>query len=419
MNEKLNKIQEYLQQYIKGQDHVIKLISIVLINRDRIDKIQDSDIEVDFPKDELTPPNIMLIGPTGCGKTELVKRISEVSDRFWFRMPCTMLSAVGYHGKNVNDILKYAIESAIKKLTEKHRYDIINNKLYNLLLQSTKPSIVTDTYINSLKLYIDTYINTINNPILQEQLYATVPDPIIHTEPTGKKILLDIEYRQVKDTVKNIIDILIEAELFKIKDEIKKEAIKLVENGIIMLDEIDKICGGKLNNISMYGVQRELLALVEGSTFYTEYGNINTKNILFISAGAFQVVSTKQMIPELRGRFPIKVKLNPLTKDDFVNILKNSRISPLRKYQAIMKADNVNVTFTENAIDFLADFTEQLNNDEQLGARRLWELFDKYLINLYLLDKNAIITKEILQELLPKQNKDKNNTNPTPYNMYI
>jgi len=161
----------------------------------------------------------------------------------------------------------------------------------------------------------------------------------------------------------------------------------------------------------MYGVQRELLALVEGSIFYTEYGPINTKNILFISAGAFQVVTPNKMIPELRGRFPIKIKLNPLTKDDFVEILKNSRLSPMKRFQAIMKADGITVTFTENSIEYLAWYAEQLNKKEQLGARRLWELFDKYLIDLYLLETDCEITIDLLKQYLPEiQNNTKINS---------
>ena len=411
MNTKLINIQNYLNQYIKGQDDVIKLISVMLINRDRIDKLQLSDIDIDYPKDELTPPNIMLIGPTGCGKTELVKRISEISNRFWFRMPCTTLSSVGYAGKDVSDILKYAIETAIKEISERRRCEILDHQLDKLLLQATKPPIVTDKYIDDLKSYVDIYRKHKNHSLLQEQLYATVPEPIIQYTPNGKPIIIGVEYQKTKDTVKTIIDKLIEGELFKQKDDIQKEAIKLVENGIIMLDEIDKICGGKLNNITMYGVQRELLALVEGSIFYTEYGPINTKNILFISAGAFQVVTPNKMIPELRGRFPIKIKLNPLTKDDFVEILKNSRLSPMKRFQAIMKADGITVTFTENSIEYLAWYAEQLNKKEQLGARRLWELFDKYLIDLYLLETDCEITIDLLKQYLPEiQNNTKINS---------
>ena len=426
---KLQKIQDYLRQYIKGQDHVIKLISILLINRDRIERIKskfnfesdtninDNDNDIEYPKDELVPPNIMLIGPSGCGKTELTKRIAEISGRFWFRIPCTVLSATGYVGKDVNDILKYAIESAIQKIQEQKRKEIIEQQLDKLLLRATKPPLVTDTYVNSIKKYVEVYRKNPEHPLLEELLVATVPEPHYMFNQKGEKYTAGIFYQEVRDTVKSIIEKLIEGELAKQQEKIQMEAIKQVENGIIMLDEIDKIVGGRLDNVSMYGVQRELLALVEGSTFHTQYGPINTKNILFISAGAFQVVSPDEMLPELRGRFPIRIKLKPLMKKDFVEILKHSRLSPLKKFQTIMKADGINVTFTDDAIEYLAEYAEMLNQkEEQIGARRLWELFDKHLIDLYLLEKDTVITKEMLQELLPRH---KRKQKRFPYEMYI
>jgi len=427
---KLQKIQDYLRQYIKGQDHVIKLISILLINRDRIERIKskfnsesdtninDNDNDIEYPKDELVPPNIMLIGPSGCGKTELTKRIAEISGRFWFRIPCTVLSATGYVGKDVNDILKYAIESAIQKIQEQKRKEIIERQLDKLLLRATKPPLVTDTYVNSIKKYVEVYRKNPEHPLLEELLVATVPEPHYMFNQKGEKYTAGIFYQEVRDTVKSIIEKLIEGELAKQQEKIQMEAIKQVENGIIMLDEIDKIVGGRLDNVSMYGVQRELLALVEGSTFHTQYGPINTKNILFISAGAFQVVSPDEMLPELRGRFPIRIKLKPLMKKDFVEILKHSRLSPLKKFQTIMKADGINVTFTDDAIEYLAEYAEMLNQkEEQIGARRLWELFDKHLIDLYLLEKDTVITKEMLQELLPRHSRRKQKR--FPYEMYI
>jgi len=426
--DRIQQIQDYLRQYIKGQDHVIKLISVLLLNRDRIDKLKENDdIDVDYPKDELVPPNMMLIGPSGCGKTELTKRIAEISGRFWFRIPCTVLSATGYVGKDVVDILKYAIESAAQKIQERKRKEIIEKDLEKLLFEATKPSLVTDTYMRSISKYVEAYRKYKKHPLLEEQLVATIPVPCYAIDQKGDKFCTHIEYKTVKDTVKNIIDNLITGELVRRQDEIYKEAIRHVENGIIMLDEIDKIVGGRIDNVSMYGVQRELLALVEGAVFYTRYGPINTKNILFISAGAFQVISPDKMLPELRGRFPVQVKLKPLTKKDFIEILKYSKLSPLKKFQAIMKADGINVTFTDEAIEYIAEYAEKLNKREQIGARRLWEIFDQYLIDLYLLDKDTVVTEDMLQDIFKKREsetiewKRKRNryTKPAPQIMYI
>jgi len=420
---KLQEIKNYLSSYIKGQDHAINLIAILLINRERIEKLKSMpEEEIGYPKDELTPPNIMLIGPSGSGKTEIAKRIAEISDRFWFRMPCTVLSATGYVGKNVEDILTYAIESAIQKVKEQRRKQIIENELSKLLLQATKPTRVTNEYLKRLKQYIDVYRKFDKHPLLEEQISAIVPEPLTITNSKGENVYMGVSYQEVTDTVKNVIDKLVEGELIKQQESIQKEAVKLVESGIIMLDEIDKIVGGKLDNVSMYGVQRELLALVEGSVYYTKYGPVNTKNILFISAGAFQVVPLDKMLPELRGRFPIVVKLKPLTKETFIDILKNSKLSPLKKFQAIMKADGINVTFTDDAIEYLAECAMIMNKRKQLGARRLWELFDHHLVELYLLDKDTTVNREMLEQILEKKlNQEEESKTPykeVPHVMY-
>lgn len=417
MAKQVQQIQEYLCQYIKGQNHVIKLIAILLTNRDRIERLRQSDIEIDFPKEELTPPNLMLIGPSGSGKTELTKRIAEICNRFWFRMPCTTLSATGYVGKSVDDILTLAVESAMRKVKERIRKEIVEHKLDKLLLQATKPSLITKSYLKGIETYVKAYKTNPNHPVLNEYIVATISEPVFTFDPKGNKVIMGVEQKEVKDTVKNIIEKLIEGELINQQNEIQKEAIKMVENGIIMLDEIDKIVGGRIDNVSMYGVQRELLALVEGSVFYTKYGPVNTKNILFISAGAFQVVSPDEMLPELKGRFPIRVELKPLTKEDFIEILKQSKLSPLKKFQAIMKSDGINIEFTDDAIEYLAEYAEKLNEQEQIGARRLWELFDKHLIDLYLLDKDTVITKEMLQKMLEKQTTNKKQVY-FPYELY-
>lgn len=390
---KIDEIQKYLQQYIKGQQQAIRLISILLINRERIEKLKLNNIEIDYPKEELTPPNILLTGPSGSGKTELTKKIAKICNRFWFRIPCTVFSSTGYIGKNTEDVLIYSIESAMQKLQEKYKEQIYDN-LEKLLLNAMKPPIIHKAFVQNIKKYVEIYKETPENEELDEQVHATIP--VIKYEQHGAFLT----QQPVQDSIRNVIDAVIEGELSKCQDEILKEAIRQVENGIIMLDEVDKIVGGKTDNVSMYGVQRELLAIVEGSTFHTKYDTIDTKNILFIAAGAFQAVSINEMLPELRGRFPVLIELKPLTKEDFIEILKHSKLSPLKKYQSIMKADNINVIFTDDAIDFLAEYAIELNKKEQLGARRLWELFDKYLIDLYVLNEDTTVTKEILEEML-------------------
>jgi ATP-dependent HslUV protease ATP-binding subunit HslU len=391
------KIVEELNKYIISQDEAKKNVAISLRNRYRRKQIADTKL-----KNEITPKNIILIGPTGVGKTEIARRLATITDSPFIKVEATKYTEVGYVGKDVESMIKDLVSITFNKLKSKKieelkvkylediylkvaklikPYGTINLDEKKLLLEEVK----SGKYDNQ-EVEIEKNQNS-DGPMVE--VFATgnevnedgikgVLDNIMSSLPSGKKKL-------IKMSVKNAIEYLLRFEVEKNIDveELKPIAVsKVEEDGIIFIDEIDKIAEreGSSSEVSRQGVQRDILPIIEGTTVMTKYGSVKTEHILFIAAGAFTLASPGDLMPELQGRFPIKVKLNTLTKEDFIKILTEIDFNLIIQYQELLKVDNVNLSFTKGAIDEIAEVAIDLNEDvENIGARRLAGVIENIL----------------------------------------
>jgi len=417
------KIVELLDKYIIGQEEAKRSIAIAIRNRYRRLKV---------PKDyqeEIIPKNILMIGPTGVGKTEIARRVAKIIGAPFVKVEATKYTEVGYVGRDVESMVRDLVEVAfrnvqeekIKKVGDKAYEEAIkrlseiiypypsssnNNPLFNLFnISSSNTNIPED-----VKLEIDSkrkeFIEKFKRNEIDENMVVEVDvesKPVIEayfipgTNQTFDQYGIDMnelfssltpkKLKKKKVKIKEAIEILKLEESKKLidLDEVKKEAILRAENlGIIFIDEIDKIVSkgetGRGPDVSREGVQRDLLPIIEGSVVLTKYGPVKTDHILFIAAGAFHISKPTDLIPELQGRFPIRVKLKNLTKEDFYNILKKSESSLVRQYVMLLKADEINLEFTDDAIYKIAEIAEKLNTyTENIGARRLHAVVEKVI----------------------------------------
>jgi len=391
------KIVEELNKYIISQEDAKRNVAISLRNRYR--RKQISDVKL---KNEINPKNIILIGPTGVGKTEIARRLATLTDSPFIKVEATKYTEVGYVGKDVESMIKDLVSITFNKikskkietLREKYKestflkvaklikpYGTINLSEKNILLEEVKSGkydsqeIEIEKYQNSDAPIVEVFA-TGNEP--NEDGVKGIIDNIMSSFPGGKKKL-------VKMSVKNAIEYLLRTE---IEQNIDLEALKplaiekVEEDGIVFIDEIDKIAEreGSHSEISRQGVQRDILPIIEGTTVMTKYGSVRTEHILFIAAGAFTQASPSDLMAELQGRFPIKVKLNTLSKDDFVKILTEIDFNLLTQYKELLKTDNVNLSFTKGAIEEIAEVAIDLNEEiENIGARRLSGVIEKIL----------------------------------------
>ena len=391
------KIVEELNKYIISQDDAKRNVAISLRNRYRRKQIKDTKL-----KNEITPKNIILIGPTGVGKTEIARRLATITDSPFIKVEATKYTEVGYVGKDVESMIKDLVSITFNKLKSQKieelkvkylediylkvaklikPYGTINLEEKELLLDEIKSGKYDDKEIEIEK------NQNLDGPMVE--VFATgnevnedgikgVLDNIMSSLPSGKKKL-------IKMSVKNAIEYLLRFEVEKNIDleELKPFAVsKVEEDGIIFIDEIDKIAEreGSSSEVSRQGVQRDILPIIEGTTVMTKYGSIRTEHILFIAAGAFTLASPSDLMPELQGRFPIKVKLNTLNKKDFIKILTDIDFNLITQYQELLKIDNVNLSFTKGAIDEIAEVAIDLNEDvENIGARRLAGVIENIL----------------------------------------
>ena len=406
-----------LDRYIIGQHEAKVAVAIALRNRYRRSKLSEE------MREEITPKNIIMKGPTGVGKTEIARRLAKVVKAPFVKVEATKFTEVGYVGRDVESIIRDLVEVSIRLVKDEkfkevmpRATEIAENKLCDILLPVRKNAAgATDKSDAQLKEELLQEIRAGHlDGITIEMEIRQQPKPI-QLQPgnaPGNEIDLGSifggmmgkgQVKKRKLTVKQAMDFIVnqEAEKMVDQDAITQEALQRAEqDGVVFLDEIDKIAandqGGQSgHDVSREGVQRDILPIVEGSTVQTKYGSIRTDFILFIAAGAFHISRMEDLIPELQGRFPIRVELDNLTKEDFIKILTEPDNAVLKQYKELLGVDGVSLNFTDEAIDEIARVAfEENENSENLGARRLHAVLESLLKDvLYEADDN--VTKEI------------------------
>jgi len=384
-----------LDRYVIGQKDAKKAVAVALRNRWRRQALSDE------MRDEVLPKNILMIGPTGVGKTEISRRLSKLAEAPFIKVEATRFTEVGYVGRDVEQIIRDLIEIAIAMEREKRRKEVkakaelkAEEKVLDALV-GNKASVATRESFRKRLRNGDLDNNEIEIEVqgtaagLQSFEIPGMPGGNVGMVNLGDilgKSMGNKRGKKKKMTVKESHDILVAQESDKMieEDKIIKEAKKATEeNGIVFLDEIDKVSarsdrvGG---DVSREGVQRDLLPLIEGTTVSTKHGPIKTDHILFIASGAFQLAKPSDLLPELQGRLPIRVELDALKEEDFKRILKEPDNSLIKQYKELLNTENVNLEFTDDGIDMLAKISAEVNSSvENIGARRLHTIIEKVL----------------------------------------
>ncbi|WP_212111132.1 ATP-dependent protease ATPase subunit HslU [Bartonella queenslandensis] len=383
-----------LDRFIIGQNDAKRSVAIALRNRWRRQQLDEP------MREEVMPKNILMIGPTGVGKTGIARRLAKLSGAPFVKVEATKFTEVGYVGRDVEQIIRDLVEIAISLVREKRRDEIkekahmhAEERVLDALVGKTASPATRDSFRKKLRkgeldekeIEIEVADNNSNSA-------STFDIPGMPGAQMGIMNLSDIlgkmgsRTKVRKTTVRDAFKPLIDDESEKLLDQeqIIQEALRVAENdGIVFIDEIDKIAtrdGGASAAVSREGVQRDLLPLVEGTTISTKYGQIKTDHILFIASGAFHVSKPSDLLPELQGRLPIRVELNPLTREDLRRILTEPEASLIKQYVALMATEEVHLEITDDAIDALADIAVDLNaRIENIGARRLQTVMERVL----------------------------------------
>ena len=384
-----------LDRYVIGQKEAKKAVAVALRNRWRRQALSDE------MRDEVLPKNILMIGPTGVGKTEISRRLSKLAQAPFIKVEATRFTEVGYVGRDVEQIIRDLIEIAIAMEREKRRKEVnakaqllAEEKVLDALV-GNKASVATRESFKKRLRNGDLDNNEIeievhDNPSTTQSFEIPgMPGSNIGMVNIGDifgKSMSHKKGKKKKMSVKESHDILVAQESDKMieEDKIIKEAKKATEeNGIVFLDEIDKVSarGDRVGgDVSREGVQRDLLPLIEGTTVNTKHGTIKTDHILFIASGAFQLSKPSDLLPELQGRLPIRVELSALDENDFKRILKEPDNSLIKQYKALLKTEDVELEFTDEGIDMLAKISAEVNSSiENIGARRLHTIIEKVL----------------------------------------
>ncbi len=381
-----------LDAHIVGQTDAKRAVAVALRNRWRRQQLPPE------LRDEVSPKNILMIGPTGCGKTEISRRLAKLADAPFVKVEATKFTEVGYVGRDVEQIARDLVEEAIRLEKERRRTAVIDKAeeaaMARLLDALTGKDASAATREAFKKRFQDGHLDTTEIEIEVEnapQMPFEIPGGgggvgmINLSDMMGKAFGKQQQLKRRKMSVPTAWAKLIEEEADSRldQDELSRVALADAEaNGIVFLDEIDKIAVSDVRggSVSREGVQRDLLPLIEGTTVSTKYGPMKTDHILFIASGAFHVAKPSDLLPELQGRLPIRVELKALTQDDFVRILKDTRASLADQYQALLGTEGVTITFTDDGITAIARTAAEVNEAlENIGARRLSTVMEKLL----------------------------------------
>ena len=416
-----------LDRYVIGQKEAKKAVAVALRNRWRRQALSDE------MKDEVLPKNILMIGPTGVGKTEISRRLSKLAEAPFIKVEATRFTEVGYVGRDVEQIIRDLVEIAIAMEREKKRKEVnakaqllAEEKVLDALV-GNKASVATRESFRKRLRNGDLDNNQIEIEVMDTS--SSMPSFEIPGMPGANVGMVNIgdilgksmgnkKGKKKKMTVKESHEILVAQESDKMieEDKIVQEAKRSTEdNGIVFLDEIDKVSarGDRVGgDVSREGVQRDLLPLIEGTTVNTKHGPIKTDHILFIASGAFQLAKPSDLLPELQGRLPIRVELSALDEKDFIRILKEPDNSLIKQYKALLKTENVDLEFKDDGIEMLAKISTEVNSSiENIGARRLHTIIEKVLddISFNATDKageKIVVDKEFVQKNLGNLVKD-------------
>ncbi|MBM7603329.1 ATP-dependent HslUV protease ATP-binding subunit HslU [Metabacillus crassostreae] len=461
MNKELTpkQIVERLDQYIVGQKDAKKAVAVALRNRYRRSLLSDK------LRDEVVPKNILMIGPTGVGKTEIARRIAKLSGAPFIKIEATKFTEVGYVGRDVESMVRDLVETSVRLVKEEKIADVkglaeenANKRLVDILVPGKKKQ---STAKNPLEMLFggaganqgqEQDETTAEESSIQEKR-RRIAHQLALGELEDQYVTIEVDEQQAsmfdmlqgsgmeqmgmnmqdalgsfmpkkrkkrKLTVSEARKALINEEASKLidMDEVTQDAIiRAEQSGIIFIDEIDKIAGkskgGASADVSREGVQRDILPIVEGSTVVTKYGSVKTDHVLFIAAGAFHIAKPSDLIPELQGRFPIRVELTKLSIDDFVKILVEPDNALLKQYQALIETEGIQLEFSDDAIRRLAEVAFEVNQDtDNIGARRLHTILERLLEDLSFeapdinLEK-IVITPQYVEEKLGKISKNK------------
>lgn len=423
------QIVEELDKYIIGQENAKKSVAVALRNRYRRNLLPDE------LREEITPKNILMMGPTGVGKTEIARRLAKLMDAPFVKVEATKFTEVGYVGRDVDSMVRDLMEASIRITKQKHMEEkyaaaqaLAEEKIIEAIIPGKKKSQPaqgvrgpfdfimgnrTATYNQSTEVITQDQAQTgdvelareqvrqqLRNGLLEEQFIeievAEVPkaDNTLDVSQGGSISLGSIfgdmmppKMKKKNVKVRDARKILTEQEAQNMidMDQVTMEALENCEqNGIIFIDEIDKIASGSYGrsgaDVSREGVQRDILPIVEGSVVNTKYGPVKTDHVLFIGAGAFSIASPSDLIPELQGRFPIRVELDSLTKEDFVRILTEPHNALTKQHKALLETEGVKIRFTDDAVEEIATMASLMNDQtENIGARRLHTIMEKLL----------------------------------------